>query len=89
MNVSSRVRLSCISAAARWEIPTLRELAIFNLNKAGLVARFVTAHLHGEEHWLRPALEDICRREASLSDDEINILGDRDAAYISRVREQL
>jgi hypothetical protein len=79
--------LTCVNAAARWEVTNLREVAMANLGKAGLAARLAAARRHAEQSWLQPASEELCRRDAHLSNDEISILEPKDLGYISSIRE--
>jgi hypothetical protein len=81
------VWLTSLAAAARWEIPSLRNLALFHIERAGAAARLTAARRHGEERWLRPALDELCRRDEGLTATELVVLEAVDAAYITSVRE--
>jgi hypothetical protein len=81
------VWLSCLAAAARWEVPTLKTLAMSHMEKAGPLPRLVAARRYGEDRWLRPAIEELCRRNECLTANEVGLLGPKDAAYIASIRE--
>jgi hypothetical protein len=89
INVSSNVWLSCLAAAARWEVPTLKTLAMSHMEKAGPLPRLVAARRYGEDRWLRPSIEELRLRNECLDANEVGLLGPKDAAYIGLVREGL
>jgi hypothetical protein len=87
INVAPQIWLASIAAASRWDAPTLRSLAISNLEKAGSVARLAAARKHGEERWLLPSIIELCRRPHYLTAAEFGLLDPKDAAYIASIRE--
>jgi hypothetical protein len=87
ITISAHTWLTCITAAERWDVPTLKTLALAKLENAGPAPRLAAARRFGMEQWRRPAFEDLCRRDASLTVEELSVLEPKDAAYITSIRE--
>jgi hypothetical protein len=66
--------MACLGAAARWEVPKLRELAITCLEDAGPAVRLAVARRYDETRWMKPAFEELCKRNEMLTAKEIAML---------------
>jgi hypothetical protein len=71
--------------AHRWGFRMIRHLAIHKLARlADPVDRVVLAHAYGIPQWLAPAYQELCARDACLSDEEGAKLGLQDVLKITR-----
>jgi hypothetical protein len=82
--------VSILHLSDLWNFETMRTLAITRLSLlTSPIDRVLLARKYGVDVWLLPAYQQICEREAWLSDEEGRQLGIDDVMKIGRARQSI
>ena len=80
---------SILDLSTRWAFTSIREMAIRCLKPPTPLQRLILGRKYAIEHWILPALQELCERPLPLAPDEARLLNIEDVALVGSVRESI
>jgi DNA-binding GntR family transcriptional regulator len=86
--ITDKEWLVCLSAADRWDSPSLRTLSLSALEQSSAVARVVAARRYGKPEWLDSAITTMVKNQyLSSMREHLKLLDIDDLILFMEVRE--
>jgi hypothetical protein len=80
---------SILELSTRWGFTSIRELAIRCLEPPTPHQRLILGRKYGVDHWISPALQELCERPQQLTPDEARLMDLEDVVLVGSVREKV
>ena len=80
---------SVLHLSTRWSFPSIRMLALNNIQPPTPYDRLILARTYSVDHWVIPALSALCERGPPLSLDEARKMDIEDVVLVATVREDI
>ena len=80
---------SVLHLSTRWDFASIRKLALNNIQPPTPHDRLLLARTYSVDHWVNPALSELCERRAPLSLDEARQMDIEDVVLVATVREDI
>ena len=78
---------SILDISTRWGFSSIRDLAVRCIKPPNSLNRLLLARKHGVEHWVLPALLELCQRPEPLGLEEARLMDFEDVVLVGSVRQ--
>ena len=80
---------SILDLSTRWGFTSIRDLAVRCIEPPNSLNRLLLARKHGVEHWVLPALLELCQRPEPLGLEEAHLMDFEDVVLVGSVRQKV